>query len=75
MANKANTQTLSLDQDLLTTLIRLNGLLEGLGILANEYDFDNSREANAIIANIDVALEKSQLAVVLADNAELKLVA
>lgn len=75
MANKPDTQTLSLDQDLLTVLVRLNGLLEGLGILANEHDFHSSREANAIIANIDVAIEKSQLALVLADQQELQLVA
>jgi hypothetical protein len=71
----SDVQTFKRDQDLLTVLIRLNGMLEGLGIIANEYDFDSSREANAIIANIEDAIEKSQIAIVLVDSEELKLVA
>lgn len=75
MAKNTNIQTLSLDKDLLTILVRLNGLLEGLAIISREYDFDGSKEANAIIVNIDEAVEKSQLAVLLADKQELKIVA
>jgi hypothetical protein len=66
-------QTFKRDQDLLTVLVRLNGMLEGLGIISNEYDYDSSREANAIIANIEEAIEKSQLAILLADKQELKI--
>jgi serine phosphatase RsbU (regulator of sigma subunit) len=50
-----------------TELHRLHGLLEGLGILANEYNFGNSREANAIVSNIELAIERSEA---LAENYE-----
>ena len=54
-----NFEPMKTELNMETELHRLHGLLEGLGILANEYNFGNSREANAIVSNIELAIERS----------------
>lgn len=73
MTNNVNNTDDLAEQDLLTTLTQLRWLLEGLVIISNDYNFDSSREANAMIVAIDVAVEKSISALELADKQEMEI--